>query len=172
MEQLEDVVLDVCTCRSAAVQIVERGFFPCSPVYPTLAVSLHMLEFVATLFLHVAPNERAWATTVVGYLKARGHEFATGDSFRRRFSNALAYYQILVHIVNAEMTRLVEEDKLGHETELDSSTPIHERTYDNAHKKPLPPSSSNETMPSTTSGGGHVDTVDRPSAYLRSRCPL
>ena len=176
MERLEDVVLDVCPCQSAAVQIVECGFFPCSPVYPTLAVSLHMLEFMAALFLHVAPNERAWATTVVGYLKARGHEFATGDSFQRRFSNSLAYYQILVHTVDAEMTRLVEEDKLGleREAELDSRTPIHERTYINVQNKPSLTSSSNKTTPrhDTPSEGSPVDPIDRPSAYLRLQCPL
>ncbi|KAF9506000.1 hypothetical protein BS47DRAFT_1305850 [Hydnum rufescens UP504] len=58
------------------------GFFPCAPLFPTLAVSLDMLEFVASLFLHTAPNERAWAATLVEYLKAHGYEFATGDSFQ------------------------------------------------------------------------------------------
>ncbi|KAF9510271.1 hypothetical protein BS47DRAFT_1300342 [Hydnum rufescens UP504] len=51
----------VCVCCLAAIQLVERGFFPCAPLFPTLAVSLNMLEFVASLFLHMAPNERAWA---------------------------------------------------------------------------------------------------------------
>ncbi|KAF9513640.1 hypothetical protein BS47DRAFT_1263550, partial [Hydnum rufescens UP504] len=70
--------------------------FPCAPLCPSLAVSLDMLEFVASLFLNMAPNERAWVAMVVEYLRACGHEFATGDSFRRRFANALAYYQVLV----------------------------------------------------------------------------
>ncbi|KAF9514084.1 hypothetical protein BS47DRAFT_1295481 [Hydnum rufescens UP504] len=82
MERLEEVVLMVCPCRLAAIQLVERSFFPCAPLFPTLAVSLDMLEFVASLFLHMAPNERAWAMTLVEYLKARGYEFATGDSFQ------------------------------------------------------------------------------------------
>jgi predicted HNH restriction endonuclease len=131
-----------------------------------------MLEFVAALFLHVAPNERAWATTVVGYLRARRHEFATGDSFRRRFSNSLAYYQILIRTVNAEMTRLVEEDKREseEEAELDSRTPIHERTYINAQNKPSLTSATHSHE--TISEGSSVDPIDRPSAYLRSRCPL
>ncbi|KAF9516740.1 hypothetical protein BS47DRAFT_1291983 [Hydnum rufescens UP504] len=56
------------------------GYFPCSPVYPTLAVSLDMLELVPTLFILAVPNERAWATTIMRYLKNHGHEFATGDA--------------------------------------------------------------------------------------------
>lgn len=171
IERLEDVVLDICECRTAAVQIVERGFFPCSPMYPTLAVSLNMLEFVAALFLHVAPNERAWSATVVGYLKARGHEFATGDSFRRRFSNCLAYYQILIRLVNAEMTRLIENDKHGLEAELDTSTPVHERKYNNSQSQPSP-FSSDETASPSAADSGTPGAIDRPSEYLRSRCPL
>ncbi|KAF9510548.1 hypothetical protein BS47DRAFT_1300057, partial [Hydnum rufescens UP504] len=73
--------LMVCPCHLAAIQLVEHGFFPCAPLFPTLAVSLNMLEFVASLFLHTAPNERAWAATLVEYLKAHGYEFETGDSF-------------------------------------------------------------------------------------------
>ncbi|KAF9513282.1 hypothetical protein BS47DRAFT_1296487 [Hydnum rufescens UP504] len=32
------------------------GYFPCSPVYPTHAVSLDMLELVSTLFVLAAPK--------------------------------------------------------------------------------------------------------------------
>ncbi|KAF9514343.1 hypothetical protein BS47DRAFT_1295269 [Hydnum rufescens UP504] len=82
MEQLENIVLEVCLCRTAGIQLIECGLFPCAPLCPSLAVSLDMLEFVASLFLNMAPNERAWGATVVEYLRARGHEFAMGDSFR------------------------------------------------------------------------------------------
>ncbi|KAF9504948.1 hypothetical protein BS47DRAFT_1307405, partial [Hydnum rufescens UP504] len=59
MEWIEDVVLDVCECRSAPVQLVQHGFFPCAPVWPTLAVSLDMLEFISELFCHIAPMKEA-----------------------------------------------------------------------------------------------------------------
>jgi hypothetical protein len=173
MEQLEDVVLDVCACRSAAVQILERGFFPCAPLYPTLAVSLHMLEFVAALFLHTAPNERAWAATVVGYLKARGYEFATGDSFRRRFSNALAYYQVLVRLVNAEMDRILEKDKGGVETELDERTPANAREYHNVQTRPeVTTRASVHPDPDAATNDVPLNNQTGPSAYLKSRCAL
>jgi hypothetical protein len=160
MERLENVTVEVCPCHVAGTQLIERGFFPCAPLYPTLAVSLDMLEFVASLFLNLAPNERAWAATVVGYLKARGYEFATGDSFRRRFANALRYYQVLVRLVRAEITRIVEEDKAGMASQLDEKTPINERKYLTVQIDPMlfP-----NAAPTSTS---------RPSPYLRSRCPL
>jgi Kyakuja-Dileera-Zisupton transposase/CxC1 like cysteine cluster associated with KDZ transposases len=166
MERIEDIMLDICDCRPAPLQLVQRGFFPCAPVRPTLAVSLDMLEFVAELFLHVAPNERGWAETVVKYLKTRGYCFATGDSFRRRFANALAHYQQLVQLVNAEVEKLVncwrDEPRVGGEPsmstsipELDGKTPVSERQYLNAQS---------DVMASSN--------LDCPSAYLKSRCPL
>ncbi|KAF9516236.1 hypothetical protein BS47DRAFT_1292566 [Hydnum rufescens UP504] len=136
MERLENIVLEVCLCRTAGIQLIERGFFPCAPLCPSLAVSLDMLEFVASLFLNMAPNERAWAATVVEYLRARGHEFAMGDSFRRRFANALAYYQVLVRLVRAEITQIIAGDKTCLNNELDEKTPVNDRKYPNVQSQP------------------------------------
>jgi hypothetical protein len=61
----------------AAVQLVKRGLFPCAPVHPTLAVSIDMLEFVAGLFVHLPPNERAWASNLSDFLKKRGYRLHT-----------------------------------------------------------------------------------------------
>jgi hypothetical protein len=168
MERLEDVTLDVCECRPAPLQLVQLGFFPCSPVRPTLAVSLDMLEFVAELFLYVAPNERGWAATVVTYLKARGYRFATGDSFRRRFANALSHYQQLVRLVDAEVEKLVDHSRsllssgegfpiatAAPPPLLDETTPVNERAYTNAQNTANVPSDR-----------------DVPSVYLQARCPL
>ncbi|KAF9505272.1 hypothetical protein BS47DRAFT_1374324 [Hydnum rufescens UP504] len=148
-----------------------------------------MLEFVASLFLHTAPNERAWAATLVEYLKARGYEFATGDSFRRRFANALAHYQVLVRLVRAEITRIVQDDKRGLISELDERTPVHERGYVNVQSDPKlfansTPANASVNAPATVLTRVSADLPPdvcsnfipadhtRPSEYLRSRCPL
>ncbi|KAF9518612.1 hypothetical protein BS47DRAFT_1289261 [Hydnum rufescens UP504] len=57
MEYLEDIELVICSCHPAGIQLVHQGFFPCSLLAPTLAVSLDMLEFVSDLFVNMAPNE-------------------------------------------------------------------------------------------------------------------
>ncbi|KAF9512993.1 hypothetical protein BS47DRAFT_1273608, partial [Hydnum rufescens UP504] len=96
IEALYNIELLLCNhSRSAPEQLMEIGYFPCAPVYPTLAVSLDMLELVSILFVHSAPNERAWAATITKYLKNHGHEFSTGDSLWRWFAAALAQYQVL-----------------------------------------------------------------------------
>ncbi|KAF9507986.1 hypothetical protein BS47DRAFT_1272122, partial [Hydnum rufescens UP504] len=77
---LEYIKLQICPCAPAPLQLVQRGLFPCSPVYPALAVSLEMLEFVSTLFLHLAPNETAWSDALTTFLARQGHVFEAQDS--------------------------------------------------------------------------------------------
>ncbi|KAF9504418.1 hypothetical protein BS47DRAFT_1308201, partial [Hydnum rufescens UP504] len=108
IEQIEDVALDVCKCRSGPGQLVQHGFFPCALVQPTLAASLDMLEFVPELFRHIAPNERGWAATLTKYLMACGYCFTTGYSFCCCFANALAHYQQLVKLIDAEVEKWVD----------------------------------------------------------------
>jgi hypothetical protein len=67
-----------------------------------------MLEFVAELFLHIAPNERGWTAMLVKYLKTHGYHFVTADSFHCHFAYALAHYQQLVKLVDAEVGKLVD----------------------------------------------------------------
>jgi hypothetical protein len=64
-----------CKCVPVAVRLVNQGLFPCAPLWPSLAVSIDMLEFVSILFVHQAPNERAWCSALELYLNARGYHF-------------------------------------------------------------------------------------------------
>ncbi|KAJ3742401.1 hypothetical protein DFH05DRAFT_1401561 [Lentinula detonsa] len=72
--KLQKVVLSVCACRTAAVQLVEQGLFPCAPVHPTLAVDIHVLDFVTRLFLRIAPNNTAWADSINEFLSSQGYQ--------------------------------------------------------------------------------------------------
>jgi hypothetical protein len=166
---------------------VQRGLFPCSPVYPALAVSLEMLEFVSTLFLHLAPNETAWADTLVTFLARRGHVFEAQDSLHRRFASALGQFQILVRIVNAEMDKQIsiarrevlsrdptDQDNISPDVlpKVDESTPITARLYVSA----LSTDGCSVREPTVASPTIHshrgFDPPITPSDYLRSRCPL
>ncbi|KAF9503747.1 hypothetical protein BS47DRAFT_1277188, partial [Hydnum rufescens UP504] len=81
--------LQICPCAPAPLQLVQQGLFPCSPVYPALAVSLEMLEFVSMLFLHLAPNKTAWSDALTTFLARRGHVFEAQDSLCQQFTSAL-----------------------------------------------------------------------------------
>jgi len=73
--EIEKVV--VCTCTDVPLQLLARGLFPCSPVLPTLAVDLQMLDFVRELFVNAAPNTTAWCETLEGFLSARKYKLTT-----------------------------------------------------------------------------------------------
>jgi CxC1 like cysteine cluster associated with KDZ transposases len=77
---LQDITLAVCQCQPAVTQLIQHGVFPCVPVWPSLAVSLDMLEFVAELFVHITPNEREWAAMLEKYLSVHGYQLAAKDS--------------------------------------------------------------------------------------------
>ncbi|KAG6912901.1 hypothetical protein DXG01_011218, partial [Tephrocybe rancida] len=53
-----------------------RGCFASAPLEPTLAVDFKVLDFVSTLFLHVAPNNTGWTDTVETFLMKQGYKLA------------------------------------------------------------------------------------------------
>ncbi|RDB26796.1 hypothetical protein Hypma_005259 [Hypsizygus marmoreus] len=94
-DSLEKISITVCGCNSAPRQLLERGFFACAPLTPSLAVDLKVLDFVSTLFVNVAPNNTAWCSTVETFLLKQGYKLTTQDSLRKRFGNALQWYNTL-----------------------------------------------------------------------------
>src|SRR5258708_29494806 len=62
------------------------------------------VEWVCMLFLHMVSNVQAWADTVEIMLKCQGYSFRKSHSFHHHFNNALIHYQMLIQLVEAEMT--------------------------------------------------------------------
>ena len=135
-----------------------------------------MLEWAATLLLHMAPNVQAWTGTVEIMLKWQGYVFETSNSFRRCFNNALVHYQLLIGFIDAEMRCMTDElhapspvtfttpisnggiwipSPVQPDTmpKLDDTSPIDAHWYCSVHSSP------------TFSAPG------LPSYYLQSRCP-
>jgi hypothetical protein len=61
---IESIVIHPCDCSPTPKQLVSRGFFPCAPIAPTLAVDIEMLRFLGDLFVRIPPNNTAWAETL------------------------------------------------------------------------------------------------------------
>jgi hypothetical protein len=70
---IEELKLDICSCNPAAIQLLERGLFPSSPVLPSLAVEIHQLELVSIFFMTTAPNVTGWTETLETFLANRGY---------------------------------------------------------------------------------------------------
>jgi hypothetical protein len=69
---------------------MQRGLFPCSPLAPTLAVDLRVLEFVTRLFVHIPPNNTGWCKTVEEFLDSQGYKLTT------KVSSLIDYYVTLL----------------------------------------------------------------------------
>lgn len=57
---LEETNVRVC-CRPAVDQLIECGFFPCSPIRPSIAADIDLLDFIVIASLQLVPNVTAWA---------------------------------------------------------------------------------------------------------------
>jgi hypothetical protein len=103
---------------------MQRGLFPCSPLAPTLAVDLQVLEFVTCLFVHIPPNNTGWCKTVEEFLDSQGYKLTTKvssfieydvtllkyimqDSLRRRFGSALQWYHALQDATNKHVDNIL-----------------------------------------------------------------
>ncbi|KAF9514979.1 hypothetical protein BS47DRAFT_1450002 [Hydnum rufescens UP504] len=150
---LDYVQLRICPCAPAPVQLVKQGLFPCSPVYPALAVSLDMLEFVSTLFVHLAPNETAWADALTSFLARPipGPVLSRDPDDR----GDIPPETIMLPII-------------------DDSTPITNRLYISALSPNMNSSRSHAIAPPVPNPDlhTHFNTHSVLSDYLHSRCPL
>ncbi|EIN09234.1 hypothetical protein PUNSTDRAFT_67722, partial [Punctularia strigosozonata HHB-11173 SS5] len=170
-----DMDVHACSCTSAACYLVSRGFFPCAPVAPSVAFDMNMMELVSTLFLRVAPSITAWASTLETFLGARHFKLRTRHSVRRCLGNALNWYTHLVNCVQAKVTSTINEARLANAgapmfTESQSQPAPSARNCEAPSQTPKP-SAQPECHPSTLPPGLLAEG-ERPSTYLRSRCPL
>ncbi|EIN07693.1 hypothetical protein PUNSTDRAFT_36730, partial [Punctularia strigosozonata HHB-11173 SS5] len=172
---LENMDVRVCSCTSAASFLVSRGFFPCAPQAPSVAFDINMMELVATLFLRVAPNITAWASTLETFLGARQFKLRTRYSVRRRLGNTLNWYMHLTNCVTAKVDEAINAVRSVSAPFPPSVCPGVETSADSPPQNPscdAPTSASeHQQQPSSPLPGSHAEEA-RPSLYLRSRCPL
>ncbi|KAJ3715792.1 hypothetical protein C8R42DRAFT_698260 [Lentinula raphanica] len=154
-ENLKQDPLNVCACRTAAVQLVERGLFPCAPLQPSLAVDMRVLDFVSRLFLRISPNTTALADTIRDFLCSQGYNMQGEDPLRRRFGNALQWYTSLQDAITQFVDSLLSPSKDYPEI-VDKEPTMHKGNNEDDEDE------------------GEEDELNliRPSVYLRARCPL
>ncbi|KAJ7454484.1 hypothetical protein FB451DRAFT_1373547 [Mycena latifolia] len=111
---VDDAQLRICSCSPAAVQLIQCGAFPCTPLAPTLAVDLRVLEFTMNLFLQITPNNTAFSTTLERCLGAMGFQLQHQNSLRRRFGNCLMWYIHLRTQMKASYDKIVQVARVRH----------------------------------------------------------
>ncbi len=124
---LELVNVRACKCSPAPQQLLEKGYFPCAPYHPTLAVEIRMLQFVTKLFVRVSPNNTAWCATVEDFLQGLGYKLTSAvrrlvsltyvlnlisfcliqGSLRRRFAVALTWFNSLQQATSSHVEKVL-----------------------------------------------------------------
>jgi hypothetical protein len=61
--------------------LVSRGFFPCAPIAPTLAVDIRILQLVKELFVRLAPNISGWCDAFEALLDGMGYRVSAKAIF-------------------------------------------------------------------------------------------
>ena len=74
---LEHITLEVCDCYTAPATLLRAGLFPCTPLLPSLAVDVELLEFVNLMFLNMPPNNTALSETLEAFLATRKYKLRT-----------------------------------------------------------------------------------------------
>ncbi|EIN08542.1 hypothetical protein PUNSTDRAFT_33929, partial [Punctularia strigosozonata HHB-11173 SS5] len=188
IDRLEQMDIPVCTPTSAARALLARGLFPCAPQAPSVAFDLNMLELVATLFVNTAPNVTAWATTLESFLSVRNYKLTTRNSLRRRFGNALNWYNYLIDHVRTCTSSAVELSRhiLLQQQEEEALNGCQSKSLSLRPRITEEPHHNGPRSQSDLPGGRCYDKEERegqladrniprgnrPSAYLRSRCVL
>ncbi|KAF9230366.1 hypothetical protein BU15DRAFT_57316 [Melanogaster broomeanus] len=85
-------VLTVCPCMPAALQLLRKGYFPCAPLTPMLAVHIKVLCLVKELFVRIPPNTSAWCEALESFFRSLGYKVDAKEGIRRQFSNAYHWY--------------------------------------------------------------------------------
>jgi hypothetical protein len=139
----------ICSCSPAA-NLVSMGYFPSSPIRPSLAVDIKMLDFMSELFVRSPPNVTAWSSALEVSLDSLGYKLASADTLRRKIAACLRWYRFLV------ATKAVVVDNL-----MDMiTTPL---SSESMHEG----GTGNEWVDDKTASDGKS-----PSPYLRDWCPL
>ncbi|KAG6912626.1 hypothetical protein DXG01_013241, partial [Tephrocybe rancida] len=146
-------MLTICPCSPAPRQLIQRGCFASAPLEPTLAVDFKVLDFVSTLFLHVAPNNTGWTDTVETFLTKQGYKLAYEGSLRKRFGNALVWYNVLQDATTRHIDQILRVARC-HAIEIDNGMDISREFEENdpfsspcARQTTPHPSSSDEDTP-------------------------
>ncbi|EDQ98933.1 uncharacterized protein LACBIDRAFT_335525 [Laccaria bicolor S238N-H82] len=151
--------------KLTSVELLAMGLFPASPLRPTLAVDLNMLDYVNELFVRLPPN-----TTACYKLESR-------DAIRHCFGNALQWYGNLIAQKELLISGIINESHTGIEGQDDLSSEskeLDEESYGPPLTSSPAPSAdeASDGSPDVQDSTNATSGIHRPSLYLRQRCPL
>ncbi|KAG1807137.1 uncharacterized protein BJ212DRAFT_1449388 [Suillus subaureus] len=110
---LKEIDIIACPCFPAPLQLLCCGLFPCAPVAPSLAVDLHILEFIRLLFVCQSPNQTAWCNAVETFLDGMGYKLLCENNLCHCFGNAFHWYRVLTIMAHNHISTLITDIQKG-----------------------------------------------------------
>ncbi|KAJ3764725.1 hypothetical protein FB446DRAFT_656203 [Lentinula raphanica] len=142
------------------------GLFGCARLQPSLAVDLRVLDFVTRLNLRVSPNNITWCSTLQDFLQSQGYHLHSQEPLRRRFANALQWFNTLQDVATQYIDRVIDD------TRTSSWTPAMSSTNDTNDTNGDHDDHRYKRARLITQREHEEDIRLCPSEYLRQRCPL
>ncbi|KAI6163378.1 hypothetical protein EDD17DRAFT_1507371 [Pisolithus thermaeus] len=107
LQSLENIEISYCACTPAPIFLMDCGLLACSPVAPTLAVDLHVLEFMRMLFVHLTPNMTAWSEALKSFLDAQGYQLESKPLSNKKpgFSQVITHVPIVHYVLVEKQTK-------------------------------------------------------------------
>lgn len=169
--EIEQIELWASECSSASIQLIRSGLFPCSPVFPSLAVDIRVLDFVRRLFLRIAPNYTAWCNAATDFLASQGYHLPGDDPLRRRFANALQWYMCLNDMATASIDRALQRVRTENILEAyNPPSPLSPKVHCQDDRDPQKAEDgSNEQLGAATRGVTVGDSVDEDDEEYETR---
>ncbi|KIJ32566.1 hypothetical protein M422DRAFT_213744, partial [Sphaerobolus stellatus SS14] len=99
-DHIERVYVTYCLCHPASETLIKMGLFGCAPIEPSMAFDVNLLDLISTNMTFLAPNVGGWSITLETFWRERGYSLGQRERVRRRFSNALHWYTVLLEAVN------------------------------------------------------------------------
>ncbi|EDR05524.1 uncharacterized protein LACBIDRAFT_302739 [Laccaria bicolor S238N-H82] len=118
-----------------------------------------MLEFVNELFVNAAPNTTAWCETLESFLGNWRYKLAARDSLCCRFGNAMQWYATLIDCKNLRIQDYLDQVRLSLTQPSDDNEDVEMESADDFENQ-------------SHSASPEPKQLERPSEYLRARCPL
>ncbi|KIJ40045.1 hypothetical protein M422DRAFT_174309, partial [Sphaerobolus stellatus SS14] len=105
---LEETRVHYCQCKPAAVTLMKHGMFACSPIQPSIAFDINLMELISLAMLNMAPNVTGWTLSLESFWLRRGYTLGLREALCKRFSNALQWFNALEDAVSTHIKNEVE----------------------------------------------------------------
>ncbi|KAJ7462442.1 hypothetical protein FB451DRAFT_1404244 [Mycena latifolia] len=140
-DSLDEIHIHICPCSKAARQLLRRGFFPCAPIEPNLAID----------FL--------------------GYKLDNRDALRQRFGNGLEWYTSMRYVTTAKIDSIISlsRDLLPQNSTPPTTPPASPAPPSLLQMPRQRPAATPPSTPSTPSSKSASSSVPPPSSPLKRR---